>query len=365
MKVPFLDLRVTDPAQRQELLQALEAVMDHGRIILGPEVKRLESKIANRIGSKFTSGVNSGTDALILALRALEIGHGDEVITTPLSFIATANAITVNGAKPVFADILDDLTLDPNSIEPLINEKTKAIIPVHWAGKACQMDSIISVAKKHSLKVIEDCSQAFGSLTTNNRHVGSMGDIGCFSMNSMKSLASLGEAGMIATNNKEVWEKIDTLRYHGLINREVCNFVSHNGRLDTVQAAFIEKRLDRYESLLARRRDTAQFYHDELSGLVHTPKENPQCRDVFYTYTIQTDKRDELQLYMAEQGIESKVQHIPLMPDQPVYKGITRNNSNNARKLVQKVLCIPANEKVSNEQREYVAKIIKKFFKQS
>jgi UDP-2-acetamido-2-deoxy-ribo-hexuluronate aminotransferase len=364
MKVPFLDLRVTDPAQRLELLQAVETVMDHGRIILGPEVQRLESKIANRVGCQFTSGVNSGTDSLILALRALDIGPGDEVITTPLSFIATANAITVNGAIPVFADILDDLTLDPDSIEPLISDKTKAIIPVHWAGKACQMDQIISIAKKHSLKVIEDCAQAFGALT-NNRHVGSMGDIGCFSMNSMKSLASLGEAGMITTNDKDIWQKIDTMRYHGLINREVCHFVSHNGRLDTIQAAFIEKRLDRYETLLARRRDTAQFYNDEFAGLVRTPKEHPHCRDVFYTYTIQTPKRDALKLYMEENGIETKIQHIPLMPDQPVYKDKTRNNSQNARKLVQQVLCIPANEKVSNEQREYIAMTIKKFFKQS
>ncbi|MBF0382238.1 MAG: DegT/DnrJ/EryC1/StrS family aminotransferase [Magnetococcales bacterium] len=364
MKVPFLDLRVTDPAQRKELLQAVETVMDHGRIILGPEVQRLENKIGKRVGCQFTSGVNSGTDALVLALRAIGIGHGDEVITTPLSFVATANAITVNGATPVFADILDDLTLDPESIEPLINEKTRAILPVHWAGKACQMDSILAVAKKHSLKVIEDCSQAFGALT-HERHVGSMGDIGCFSMNSMKSLASLGEAGMITTNDKELWEKVDILRYHGLKNREVCHFVSHNGRLDTVQAAFIEKRLDRYEDLLARRRDTAQFYHDALAGLVHTPKDHPHCRDVFYTYTIQTKKRDELKLYMEEHGIESKIQHIPLMPDQPVYKGKTINNSNNARKLVQNVLCIPANEKVSDEQREYVAMTIKNFFKQS
>ncbi|MBF0445480.1 MAG: DegT/DnrJ/EryC1/StrS family aminotransferase [Magnetococcales bacterium] len=364
MKVPFLDLRVTDPAQRQELLQAVEAVLDHGRIILGPEVQRLESKIASRVGCQFTSGVNSGTDALILALRALDIGHGDEVITTPLSFIATANAVTINGATPVFADILDDLTLDPESIEPLISDKTKAILPVHWAGKACQMDAIISIAKKHSLKVIEDCSQAFGALN-NNRHVGSMGDIGCFSMNSMKSLASLGEAGMVATNNKDFWQRVDTLRYHGLINREECHFVSHNGRLDTIQAAFLEKRLDRYETLLARRRETAQFYHDALDGLVHTPKDHPHCRDVFYTYTIQTPKRDGLKLYMEEHGIESKIQHIPLMPDQPVYKGKTRNNSQNARKLVQQVLCIPANEKVSNKQREYVAMTIKKFFKQS
>ncbi|MBF0447828.1 MAG: DegT/DnrJ/EryC1/StrS family aminotransferase [Magnetococcales bacterium] len=361
MKVPFLDLRVTDAEERRSLLQAVEAVFDHGRIILGPEVERLENKIAKRVGCSFATGVNSGTDALILALRALEIGPGHEVITTPLSFVATANAITLNGATPVFADILDDLTLDPSSIEPLITEKTRAILPVHWAGKACMMEPILAIAKKRGLKVIEDCSQAFGALE-NGRPVGSLGDIGCFSMNSMKILASLGEAGMISTNDPAIHERVDILRYHGLINREECHYISHNGRLDTIQAAFVEQRLVGYDDLLARRRETADYYHQALADLVTVPVDRPGCRDVFYTYTIQTPKRDGLQRYLQERGVETKVQHLPLMPDQPVYRGVTKNSSHRARALIQTVLCIPGNEKISSDQRRYVAETIREFF---
>jgi dTDP-4-amino-4,6-dideoxygalactose transaminase len=362
MKVPFLDLRVTNKVERQELLQAVETVLDHGRIILGPEVQRLEGKIAERVGCQFASGVNSGTDALILAMRALGIGVGDEVITTPLSFVATANAITINGATPVFADIADDLTLDPASIEPLITAKTRGILPVHWAGKACRMEPILELAKKYGLRVIEDCSQAFGALY-NNRHVGSMGDVGCFSMNSMKSLASLGEAGMVTTNHPDIWERLDSMRYHGLKNREECHYISHNGRLDTIQAAFIEKRLERYAALLARRRDTASFYHEALADIVHVPKEHSGCLDVFYTYTIQSPERDGLKAHLEKQGIETKVQHIPLMPDQPVYRESARNSSSHARELIKTVLCLPANEKISDNQREYVAASIQDFFK--
>ncbi len=361
MKVPFLDLKVADPAERQELLQALETVLQHGRIILGPEVGRLEKKIADQVGVQHAVGVNSGTDALVLAMRALGIGPGDEVITTPLSFVATANAVTLNGATPVFADILDDLTLDPASIEPLITEKTKAVLPVHWAGRSCRMEPIVAVAKKHGLLLIEDCSQAFGALY-HGRHVGSFGDLGCFSMNSMKSLASLGEAGMVVCDGDELRDRLDSMRYHGLKNREECHYISHNGRLDTVQAAFVEKRLERYGDLLARRRDTARFYNDALRAFVTVPEEHEGCLDIYYTYTIQTRERDRLQAYLTAHGIETKVQHIPIMPDQPVYKGVTKNISENARKIMRTVLCIPANEKVDDAQRAYVADKIKEFF---
>lgn len=360
VKVPFLDLRVLDSEERQEILDAVDGVLQHGHIILGPEVQDLETRVSSYIGRKHALGVNSGTDALVLSIRALGLGPGDEVITTPLSFIATANAISLSGATPVFADIDETLCLDPDSIEALITAKTKAILPVHWAGKICRMDEITAIADKHGLMVVEDCSQAFGA-TYKGRKSGSFGTVACYSMNSMKAFASIGEAGMIATDDDGLAERIDALRYNGLINREQCAYVSHNGRLDTIQAAVLLKRFEHYEALLARRKTIAQHYDRELAEFVNIPKAAPDCVDIYYTYTIQTDRRDELQVFLSENDIETKVQHIPMMPDQPIYKNHKRNCPN-AERLIQTVLCLPVSEKVTDEQMEFVTAKIREFF---
>ncbi|HIJ83839.1 MAG TPA: DegT/DnrJ/EryC1/StrS family aminotransferase, partial [Magnetococcales bacterium] len=357
----FLDLRIIDENERRELLGAIAEVFDHGRFILGPEVARLEQRIARLTHTRHAVGVNSGTDALILSLRALGIGPGDEVITTPLSFIATANAIALNGAHPVFADILDDMTLDPQSIEPLITDKTRALLPVHWAGRVCRMEEILPIARKHNLVVVEDCSQAFGA----HRHgqpAGSFGACGCFSMNTMKCLASIGEAGMVVTDREDWREKLEALRYNGLINREKCHYVSHNGRLDTIQAAVIDKRLNGYEHLLAQRRDHARYYLETLQSVATIPKEDAGCRDIYYTFTLQVEHRDALKEWLEQRGIECRIQHFPLMPDQPAYRDNTRNNTRRAHELIRRMLCIPASEKVTVEQREYVAAQILKFY---
>ena len=361
MKVPFLDLRVLDEEERQELLSAFDNVLSHGRIVLGPEVQAFEKRFAERCGKSFAVGVNSGTDALILALRAIGVTAGDEVITTPLSFVATANAITLNGAEPVFADIGDDLNLDPASIEPLITPKTKAILPVHYTGRLCNMEEINAIAKKHDLVVIEDCAQAIDA-SHQGRTAGSYGLLGCFSMNAMKVLASCGEAGVIVTNDETYYEHLTTLRYHGLVDREFCHQVSHNGRIDTLQAAILLKRLDRLDGIIAKRRDIAAYYDGRLKDVVTVPPERPGYKDTYYTYTIQTDRRDELGSFLADEGIETKIQHPLLMPQQPFYKTHDSNRFPNAKRLVQKILCIPANEKITNEQREYVADTIVRFF---
>ncbi|MBF0602721.1 MAG: DegT/DnrJ/EryC1/StrS family aminotransferase [Nitrospirae bacterium] len=360
MKVPFLDLRIIDEDERSELFKAIEEVFDHGRLILGPEVGRLEQRVAQLTQRRYAAGVNSGTDALFLTLRAMGIGPGDEVITTPLSFIATANAIALNGASPVFADILDDMTLDPQSIIPLITEKTRAVLPVHWAGRVCRMEEINAIAAHYGLAVIEDCSQAFGAMR-HGKPAGSFGVAGCFSMNTMKCFASVGEAGMVVTDQDTLYETLDALRYNGLVNREICHFVSHNSRMDTIQAAILGKRLDHYEGLLAKRRSHAQYYLEALKSVATMAQEEVNCRDIYYTMTIQVDQRDALKDYLEKHGIESRIQHFPLMPDQPVYRNSTRNNTRHAHTLIQRMLCIPASEKLTVEQREYVASKILEF----
>lgn len=361
MNVPFLDLRISDATERKGLLDTLEAVLLHGRIVLGPEVETLEKRVAKVCGRAFAVGVNSGTDALMLAFKSLNLSPGDEVITPPLSFIATANAIRLNGLVPVFADIDDDLNLDPSSIEALITTRSKAIVVVHWAGKLCRMDAILAIAERHGLIVVEDASQAF-SAQMGERKAGNFGHVACFSMNSMKPFASLGEAGMVVTDDAELNQRLIALRYHGLINREECHYISHNGRLDTLQAAVLLYRMDGLESLIAKRRKTAHFYHAHLGDVVTIPVEQSGFRDVYYTYTIRNERRDELQQFLAKREIETKIQHPLLMPQHPAYRGSVGHYPN-AERLVRQVLCLPIHEKLTSEQSQWVVTSVRAFIK--
>ena len=363
MKVPFLDLRITDEQEKKELLEAVDKVFSHGRIVLGPEVKEFEDRVAASCGRGLGVGVNSGTDALYLALRAAGIGAGDEVITTSLSWVATANAIALTGATPVFADIQDDLNIDPASIETLITKKTKAIVPVHYTGKVCRMDRIMPLALKHYLLVIEDASQAFDASYQGGKS-GSFGTMGVFSMNAMKVFASCGEAGMIVLDDKKIYERLISLRYNGTINREECVEVSLNGRLDTLQAAILLKRMPRVKGIITRRRQIALQYMQLLQGCVDLPREQAGETDVYYTFTIKTPRRDELKKYLEECGIETKIQHPILMPDQPAFAGKSYGSYPNASRLVKTILCLPANEKLSSDAIEYVAQCVRKFFSQ-
>ncbi|MBF0436083.1 MAG: DegT/DnrJ/EryC1/StrS family aminotransferase [Magnetococcales bacterium] len=360
MMVPFLDLRVTDVSEREELLQAVNGVLSHGRIVLGPEVELLEEQVARECDRRYAVGVNSGSDALILSLRSLALPPGSEIITTPLSFIATANAIRLNGLVPVFADIGDDLNLDPESIAGLITPRTKAIMVVHWAGKLCAMDAIATIAKERGLIVIEDASQAYGA-SMGERKAGGFGLLGCFSMNSMKVLASLGEAGMVVTDDLELRDRLIALRYNGLVNREECHYVSHNGRLDTIQAAMLLVRLRRFASVIDARRNNASFYREHLKERVICPEETPGFRDVFYAYTIRSDRRDDLKRYLENRGIETKIQHPFLMPQHPAYRG-SPGRYPNAERLVRMVLSLPVHEKLTFDQRHRVVDAVQGFF---
>ncbi len=360
-KVPFLDLRITDERERNDLLAAVETVFQHGRLVMGPEVEQLEKKVAEFCRRRFAVGVNSGTDALFLALKALRYGRGDEIITTSLSWIATANAIALTGATPVFADIRDDLNIDPASIARLITSRTRAILPVHYTGKICEMPEIMRLARQHNLSVIEDAAQAFGARLDDNA-AGSFGQIACFSMNPMKVFAACGEAGMVVTDEPDLYERLQALRYNGTVNREVCIESCLNGRIDTLQAAILLRRLDRVEAVIARRWEIASWYDSLLEGIVQTPHPSPRQEDVYYTYTIQADRRDELKAYLESCGVETKIQHPILMPQQPAYEKGVRGEFANAQRLVKRILCIPAHEKLRREDIEYVANCIHAFY---
>ncbi|SVD26418.1 uncharacterized protein METZ01_LOCUS379272, partial [marine metagenome] len=242
MKVRYRDLSVHDSVIQKELLNSVKGVLDHGKIILGPEVDEFEKNIANYCGTKYAIGVSCGTNALYLSLKALGVGVGDEVITTPLSWIATVNAIVLTGAVPVFVDIGQDLNIDPELIEEAVTDRTKAIVPVHFTGRLCKMDRINEVAKKKGIFVVEDAAQSFGA-KVNGTVAGAFGDTGCFSMNAMKVFCSYGEAGAIVTDDDDLYPKLISYRYNGTINKEDCHTPSINARIDTIQAAMMNVNL--------------------------------------------------------------------------------------------------------------------------
>ncbi len=362
MRVPFLDLRVTDKTERQEMLAAVEAMLDHGRILLGPEVELFESELAAYCGTKYAVGVGSGSIAIFFALRAAGIGPGDEVITSAMSFIGTANGISLTGAKPVFVDTTADLMIDPERVERAITPRTKALMPVHFTGKLAAMDELLDIANRHAVMMIEDAAPAIGA-AKNGRMAGSFGLAGCLSINPMKLLNALGEAGAVLTNDEEIRDRVVALRYNGLVNREYCHTISTNGRIDTIQAAVTRCRLRRLEHVIAKRREYAAFYQQALSKVVEVPRDSAGCRDVYYTFTIQTDRRDELMTHLERHGIESKVQHPLLMPEHPAYQGGSDGAAYPiAKRATQRLVCIPANENLTREQVEYVATQVQEFF---
>ena len=360
-QVRFLALEIDDEARLQRLLAAVERVLRHGRLVIGPEVPELERRVAERCGRRYAIGVSSGSTALLLGLRSVGIGPGDEVITTSLSWIATANAIATTGATPVFADIGDDLNIDPSSVRELVTRRTKAILPVHWAGKVCRMPAITEIADQHGLMVIEDAAQAFDA-SHNGRKAGSFGVVGCFSMNAMKVFAACGDAGMVVTDREDVYQRVLALRYNGTVNREECIEISLNGRLDTLQAAILLQRLDGVEAIIGQRREVACWYGEALKGIVETPEEAPGDRDAWYTYTIRAPRRDELKVFLQSRGVETRIQHPFLMPQQPVYRDGAKGKFSNAERLVGQVLCLPATEKIRREEVDYVATCIREFY---
>jgi dTDP-4-amino-4,6-dideoxygalactose transaminase len=359
MKIPFLDLRIEE-TERNELLHSIETVFKHGKIVLGPEVLEFENLIADYCNRKYALGVSSGSDALYLSLRALDIGKGDEVITTSLSWIATANAIARTGATVVFADINDDLNIDPESVKKLITKKTKAILPVHFTGKIAQMKALSKIANDYNLYIVEDAAQAFGAKNFNIK-AGNFGDISAFSMNPMKVLGACGEAGVILTDSESIYEKLKILRYNGTINREICVEISLNCRLDTIQAAILISRFSRISENIERRRNIAKLYNSLLQNVIEVPIEKNYEYDIYYTYTIKCDRRDDLKKHLEDCGIETKIQHPYLMSQQPIYKNCLKEDFN-ANKIVKKILSLPCHEKMTEEDVKYISNSIKGFY---
>lgn len=364
MKIRFRNLSISDPDLKADLLAAVERVFEHGRFLLGPEVEAFEEQFADRCERRLAIGVSSGTGALYLALRALGIGPGDEVVTTPLSWIATLQAISLTGATPVFADIGDDLNLDIEEIPGLLSPRTKAIVPVHFNGRLCDMARLTPIAADAGVPIIEDAAQAFGAKTIDS-HAGGSGLLAAFSLNPMKNPMGFGEGGVVLTDSEDLAERLRALRYIGTIEQERCVERSLNFKMDTLQAAMLLVSMERTEEVTRRRIEVARRYTEGLSGLVDCPpvEEKPGHRPcVFFDYTIRTPDRDALRAFLGERGIEVKVKHGKLMPDQPAFADLAPSALPRARTIVQQILSLPIHEKLSDADIQYVIDSVRAFY---
>lgn len=313
MSVPFFDITRQNQALNTEITAALRKVVDSGHYILGENVSLFEKEAAAYFGTDHAIGVASGTDALHLALLACDVKAGDEVITSPFSFVATAEAIAYCGATPVFADISPkSFNLDPAQIEAKITKRTRVILPVHLYGQACEMDKIIQIAKKHNLKIVEDCAQAFGAAFKGQK-VGSFGDAGCFSFFPTKNIGCFGDGGLIISNNIDFSEKIRVLRGHGSRKTYHYEVVGYNSRLDEIQAAVLRVKMGIIEKLLQARRHNAALYRSQLAGIkmLTLPQETDGSFHTYNQFTLKLNNRDQLLGFLQDKKIGSMV-YYPL-----------------------------------------------------
>jgi dTDP-4-amino-4,6-dideoxygalactose transaminase len=310
--IPYIDLGAQHRPLKDELMEAIGRVIDHGVFILGEEVTRFEEAFASLCGARYAVGVNSGTDALIFALRAVGVGPGDEVITVPNSFVASTTCIRLLGARAVFVDVDDDYNIDPSQIESAITPATKAIIPVHLTGRPADMTAVMAIAEKHGLHVIEDAAQSVAAMHA-GRPVGSFGDVGCFSLHPLKTLNACGDGGVMTTNDPAIHENLRIMRNIGLKTRDDCVIWSPNSRLDTVQAAVLLVKLRYLQEWTERRRANAALYRECLAGIpqIHIPTDRPGDRAVYHTFVIQAERRDALRQSLESQGIGTAI-HYPV-----------------------------------------------------
>jgi dTDP-4-amino-4,6-dideoxygalactose transaminase len=362
MKVPVLDLKAQYLTIKDEIQAAINSVLENQHFILGPEVKALESEIAAYCGTKYAVGVASGTDALILGLKACGIGPGDEVIVPSFTFIATADAVSILGAKPVFADIQPDtFNIEPQSVERQITPRTRAIIPVHLYGQAADMDPIMALARKHDLKVLEDTAQAIGA-TYKGRRVASIGDVGCISFFPSKNLGGYGDGGMVVTNSDHVYRRLISLRAHGSTKKYFSTEQGWNSRLDELQAAILRVKLRHLDAWSAQRREVASRYDLMLAKLanVATPARNGFGDHVFHQYTIRVPRRDEVQKRLGELGVTSMVYYPTPIHLQPIYAGLNLHEGDYpvTEKACKEALSLPIFPELTDEQSLYVSQAL-------
>jgi len=368
--VPLLDLRAQYATIREDLRAAVDRVMESQYFILGPEVEALETEVAGYSGSQFGIGVSSGTDAILLALMALEVAPGDEVITTPFTFFATAGCIHRLGAKPVFVDIEPaGFNLDPARIEAAVTRKTKAMIPVHLFGQCAEMAPILEVARQHKLAVIEDAAQAIGA-EYRGRRAGSMGAVGCFSFFPSKNLGGFGDGGLVTTNDPALAERIRVLRNHGMQPKYYHKLVGGNFRLDALQAAVLRVKLRHLDGWSAARqrnagRYRAMFERAGLAGKVTCPPELPERRHIYNQFSIRSSRREAIKATLAGRKVGHEVYYPVPLHLQECFAGLGYRPGSlpESERAAAEVLALPIYPELSEAQQRYVVESVAAAFK--
>jgi dTDP-4-amino-4,6-dideoxygalactose transaminase len=364
MIVPYTALAEEYKINREEYISAFDKTLLSGRYILGPELENLETEFSQFCQTKYGVGVATGTDALYLTLRCLDLKSTDEVITAPNSYIASASAIAIAGAQPRFADICHCGNISPEAFEAAITPNTKAVIPVHLTGRPAEMKKILEIAKKNNIFVIEDAAQAVGA-TLDGQKVGSWGDAACFSFHPLKNLRAFGDGGMVVTRHKWLYEKLRKQRNQGLENRDQCDYWGFNSRLDELQAALIRIQLRNLDDQTEKRRKAAHRYNKLLRPFVEVPLENAGEFCVYQTYVIKTPLRDALKTYLNNMGIEALVHYARPIHMQPAanYLGYQIYDFPRTMDHVNKILSLPLYPNISEAQQDYVVQKVSEFFR--
>ncbi len=355
-RAPYVNLTAHNAAFKERMLEAVGRVIDHGWFILGPEVKELERRVAEYLGVPHVVGVNTGTDALVLALRLRGVGPGDEVITSSHGYVATVSAIRLVGATPVLVEVDDEsMLIDPAAIEAAITPRTRAVIAVHLNGHPCEIDRIAAICDRNKLTLIEDCAQAFGA-RYRGRQVG-VHDIGCFSLHPLKVFSACGDAGLITVQTEEERDRLRVMRNLGLRDRDTCVLASTNPRLHTVQAAMLLVKLDAVDDFIAARQANAAAYREALRELVRLPPEEGEHRVIYSAFVIRPPEdidRDALVAALKQRGVDAKV-HYPLAAhQQPAYRDDEHGPLPVTERVVSRIISLPVIAELTSAQRQLV-----------
>ena len=368
MKIKFVDLNRQHDLYKDELLQAITAVLDKGDFILGDAVKEFEKSFSDYIGCQYAVGVDSGSSALSLALKVIDIGNGDEVITVSNTFISTAYAISDCGGKPVFVDVEEQTQLmDISMVESAVTSKTKAIIPVHLFGQMVDMNSLMGIAKKHNILVIEDACQAHGA-SQNGKKAGSIGDLACFSFYPGKNLGAFGDAGMVVTNKKEFYDELLLLRNYGSPKKYFHSCKGKNARLDTIQAAVLKVKMESLDEWNRKREIIAKMYSQHFNevGDLILPAIIEGNKSAYHLYVVRTKYRDELFDYLNSRGIETII-HYPIpIHLQEAYTDLLlkRDSFPITEMLANEILSLPLHPELLNEDIDYIISKVKGYFRE-
>ncbi len=364
MKIPYVNLSLQWQNEKKQLLKLIDKSLLEESWVGGKSIQTFEKNISRLCNTKYAAALNSGTDALTLALHLLGVRKGDEVITTPNTFIATVSVIVHIGATPVFVDVLPDQSMDPSKLENSITKKTKAIIPVYLSGRIEGMNKISKIAKKYKIPIIEDAAQAVGSKFY-KKPSGSIGDVGCFSAHPLKNLNAIGDSGYITTNNESIYKKIIELRNHGMVNRNKVKNFGYVSRMDNLQATVLNFRLKNLKKIINKRRENFKLYEKYLNkNYTFFPDEKSYQFNTYHTFVIQVNKRDNLKKYLKKNNIDTAI-HYPIpIHLQPAAKflGYKEGSFQNAETQAKRILTLPINQFLREKEIKFISEKINSFF---